>query len=370
MKRVFALQGEAVVRDVPEPTLRPGEVLVDTAYSTVSAGTETLILRRSRENPGVDEEYPGSQPHWPKIREGRPGSTLPRPGHGEAISLGYSASGIIRAVGEGVTDLTPGTAVACSGSQCAHHAQVIAVPRSLVTPLPVGVGLRQGSFVTLGAIATEALRKADVRFGETVVIYGLGLLGLLAAQIASAAGLYVIGLDIDPSRLELGRRLGIASCHDPRRDGVDDRIREGTNGFGADAVLLCAVTASSEPLNHALRLCRQRGTVVGVGVFGMTIDRSSMGGNDATIKQSIAYGPGRYDPSYEEDGIDYPIGLVRWTERRNMEHFLRLVAEGRVDVTALTPDPIPIADAPLGYSLLQGENRPPTVQFAHRDGNG
>ncbi len=366
MLRVFAQLGEPVVREVGEPEVRPGEVLVDTAYSTVSTGTETLILRRSRENPGVDEEYPGSNPRWPKIRDGLVGERFPRNPEVElGTSLGYSASGVVRAVGEGVTDVAAGMTVACSGSQCAHHAEVIAVPRNLVSVLPDGVSLRQGAFVTLGAIAVEALRKADVKFGETVVIYGLGLLGLLASQIARAGGLYVIGMDIDPNRLELARTLGFPHVFDPRDAATDGRVRDLTGGFGADAVLLGIVTDSNDPLNHALDLCRQRGTVVGVGVFGMTIDRSRMGGNDVTIKQSIAYGPGRYDPRYEEGGVDYPIGLVRWTEHRNMAHFLRLLAEGAVDVSLLAPEPILIADAPQGYALLAGPDRPPTVQFRH-----
>ena len=367
MLRIFAELGAPVVREVGEPEVRPGEVLVDTAFSTVSSGTETIILRRSLENPGVDEEYPGSDPHWPKIRDGLAGHAFPRnPEGGAGVALGYSASGVVRAVGEGVLDIVPGMRVGCSGSQCAHHAQVIAVPRNLVTVLPDSVSLRQGAFVTLGTIATEALRKADVKFGETVVVYGLGLLGLLASQIARAGGLYVIGLDIDPNRLELARSLGFTNVFDPRDAATDQRIRELTGGFGADAVLLGIVTDSNEPLNHALDLCRQRGTVVGVGVFGMTISRSRMGGNDVTIKQSIAYGPGRYDHEYEEGGVDYPIGLVRWTEHRNMDHFIRLVAEGAVDVSGLAPEPFPIADAPKGYALLTSSGRPPTVQFSHQ----
>jgi threonine dehydrogenase-like Zn-dependent dehydrogenase len=366
MKRIYAHLGEPVVRDVDEPTVRPGEILVDTAFSTVSAGTETLVLRRSLEYPGVDMEYPGSNPRWPKIRDGAPGSRFPRPAEREFSSLGYSAAGIVREVGEGVLDVVPGMAVACSGSQCAHHAQVIAVPRNLVTPLPEGVSLQQGAFVTLGSIAVEALRKADVRFGETVIIYGLGLLGLLAAQIARAGGLYVIGLDVNPDRLTAARRLGFVEVYDPQDNSTDEHVRNATGGFGADAVLLGVVSESSRPLNHAMELCRQRGKVVGLGVFGMTIDRTSQGQNDVVITQSIAYGPGRYDPRYEEEGVDYPIGLVRWTENRNMTHFLRLLAESKVDLSELAPEPFPIDEAPAGYRLLRSPSRPPTIQFRHQ----
>ena len=364
MKRIYARLGEAVVRDVDEPGLRPGEILVDTSFSTVSSGTESLILRRSVENPGVDEEYPGSEGHWPKIRDGLAGQIFPVPaGTTGDVSLGYSASGVVRAVGAGVVDIFPGMAVACSGSQCAHHAQVIAVPRNLVAKLPEGVTLQQGSYVTLGAIAIESLRKADSRFGESVVIYGLGLLGLLTAQIARASGIYVIGLDVDPNRLKLARELGFEQVYDPNDADTDAAVSAATGGFGADAVLLSVVSESNDPLNHAMDLCRQRGTVVGVGVFGMTIDRARMGGHDVTIKQTIAYGPGRYDPRYEEESIDYPIGLVRWTENRNMALFLRLLADSKVDVSGLAPSPMSVLDAPAGYALLKGRDRPPTVQF-------
>jgi threonine dehydrogenase-like Zn-dependent dehydrogenase len=365
MKRVFAQAGQPVVRDVEEPSPRAGEVLVDTHYSTVSSGTESLILRRSLAAPELDQEYPGSDPHWPHIRDGAAARLLPRPAVPGGIALGYSAAGVVREVGEGVRDIVPGMRVACSGSQCAHHAQVIAVPRHLVAPLPDGLSLRQGAFVTLGSIAVEALRKSDCRFGETVVVYGLGLLGLLAAQIAKAAGLRVVGFDINPRALALARELGVPDVHDPRESAADEAVRRGTGGFGADAVLLTAVNESSEPFNHALNLCRQRGVVVCVGVFGMTIDRDRLAANDVSIRQAIAYGPGRYDPSYEEDGVDYPIGLVRWTENRNMAYFLDLLAEGRVAVLPLAPEPIPIAEAPRGYALLAGPDRPPTVQFRH-----
>ena len=237
------------------------------------------------------------------------------------------------------------------------------MPRNLVAKLPEGVTLQQGSYVTLGAIAIESLRKADSRFGESVVIYGLGLLGLLTAQIARASGIYVIGLDVDPNRLKLARELGFDQVYDPNDADTDAAVSAATGGFGADAVLLSVVSESNDPLNHAMDLCRQRGTVVGVGVFGMTIDRARMGGHDVTIKQTIAYGPGRYDPRYEEESIDYPIGLVRWTENRNMALFLRLLADSKVDVSGLAPSPMSVLDAPAGYALLKGRDRPPTVQF-------
>jgi threonine dehydrogenase-like Zn-dependent dehydrogenase len=364
MKRVLALHGQPTVVELDEPELRTGEVLVETDYSTVSTGTEQLILRHSLTSPGSDDEYPGSEPSWPKIRDGQEPLTLPRPPISGYASLGYSAAGTVRAVGPGVGDLRPGDRVACSGSQCAHHAEVIAVPRNLATPVPDGLGTREAAFVTLGSVAMESLRKADVRFGETVVIYGLGVLGLLAAQIAQASGLYVVGLDIDENRRALADQIGLTAVGHP--DEADSMVAGATHGFGADAVLVGVVSESDRPFNHALELVRQRGTVIVLGVFGMSVDRAGLGRNDATVKQTIAYGPGRYDPHYEEGGADYPIGLVRWTENRNMQHFLRLVAEGRVDVLSLTtPEAFAVDDATSAYAQLQRDPKPPTVQFAY-----
>ena len=363
MRRIFALHGQAVIRDVATPTLRFGEVLVRTHYSTVSSGTESWILRKSIDDDAKDEEYPGAQPYvYPNIRGGIRGPLEPRRPEPGLISLGYSLAGEVIEVGEGITDLAVGDLVACSGSQCSHHAEVVAVPRNLVARIPEGVSVADASFVTLGAVAEEALRQTHCAFGETVVLYGLGLLGMLAGQIAQAAGLYVIGLELDPRRLALARELGIHDVHDPRGVDLVELVRSRTDGFGADAVVLGVVTDSNEPVNTALALCRQRGRVVGLGLFGMDIERQGMW--DRTYVQAIAYGPGRYDPSYEESGVDYPIGLVRWTENRNQGHFLRLLADGKVRTAPLAKG-YAFDDAPDAYRVLQSPERPPTVQFAY-----
>jgi threonine dehydrogenase-like Zn-dependent dehydrogenase len=363
MRRIFAKGGHAIIDDVEVPTLRRGEVLVRTAFSTVSAGTELWILRKSAEGDAKDEEYPGDTP-WvdPNIRGGILHAEKPRrpvPGH---ISLGYSLAGVVEAVAPEVTDLQPGDPVACMGSQCAHHAEVVAIPRNLCVPVPDGVSLDRAAFVTLASIAEEALRRCSIAFGETVVLYGMGLLGLLAGQIAQAAGYYVIGFDIDARRLEQARGFGILDVHDPRGLDPIELVRSRTGGFGADAVVLGIVDDSSEPTNVALRMTRQHGRVVGLGLFGLDVQREYL--SDRLLMRSIAYGPGRYDPEYEEASVDYPIGLVRWTENRNAQHALRLMAEGKLSVAGLAA-PIPFPEAPRGYALLQSPERPPTLQFVY-----
>ena len=269
------------------------------------------------------------------------------------------------AVPGNVTDIQVGDLVACSGDQAAHHAERVAVPRNLLTKVPEGVRPEQAAFVTLGTIATHALRRTGCFFGETVVVYGLGLLGLLTVQIAKSAGIYVIGLDIDSRRFDQARGYGALAVINPREHDATSAVNAATNGFGADAVILSVFTESSEPLNHAFDLCRQRGTVVGIGAFGMNIARERMFARDVTLLPSLAYGPGRYDHIYEEGSVDFPIGYVRWAENRNMEAFLRLIAEGKVEVDSLAPIHVPIEEAPSAYELLRSPERPATVLLTY-----
>jgi len=212
----------------------------------------------------------------------------------------------------------------------------------------------------------HSLRRANCQFGETVVVLGLGLLGLLALPVARVAGMYVVGIDPDEQRRGLAASLGANEVIAPETGAAVDLVRRYTRGFGADAVLVTAATDSSEPLNLGFDLCRQRGAVVGVGLFGMSIDRARMFGADVSFYPSVAYGPGRYDPIYEEGGVDYPIGYARWTENRNMEAFLRLVAERQLSVDPLAPLHVPFAEAPAAYQmLLEQPQRPPTVVFEY-----
>jgi threonine dehydrogenase-like Zn-dependent dehydrogenase len=255
--------------------------------------------------------------------------------------------------------------VACSGSQSAWHAERLAVPRNLVVPIPAGVALDAAAFVTLGAIATEACRKSGLHFGETLAVTGVGLLGLLATQIARSAGYYVFAIDIDDGRLNTARGVGANWSANPLRDDVAALVRAETAGFGADGVLLTVATESSEPFNQAFDIVRQRGTVVAVGQFGMNIERQRWFHNEANLVVVLAYGPGRYDPVYEEGNVDLPIGLVRWTENRNMAHFLRLLAEGAVDLQPIAPRRFPVEQAPDAYALLMSSERPPTVMFSY-----
>lgn len=367
MKRVFAVGGKPVVLDVPEPELRKNEVLVAPIYSAISVGTETGIIRGSDPATPETDIFKAAAPPRPKLRSNgvRWDGDEPRKEEPGRYHLGYGLAGRVLAVAENVTDIQVGDLVACSGDQAAHHAERVAVPRNLLTKVPEGVRPDQAAFVTLGTIAMHGLRRTGCSFGETVVVYGLGLLGLLTVQIARSAGIYTIGLDIDKRRFEQALGYGALAALNPRETDTTAAVHAATNGFGADAVILSLFTESSEPLNHAFDLCRQRGTVVGIGAFGMNISRERMYARDVAFLPSIAYGPGRYDHVYEEGSVDFPIGYVRWAENRNMEAFLRLIAEGKVEVDSLAPVRVPIEEAPAAYDLLRSPDRPPTVLLTY-----
>ena len=369
MKRVVVTGGQVEVLDLPAPELRRGEVLISTAYSAISVGTEMWLINGSTDPAFVNHEYPAEPPSWPKTRSPiRRDHPMPRRPDPSFISLGYSLAGRVLAVDDTVSDLAPGDLVAASGSQCAHHAEVVAVPRNLVAKLPVGVELHDAALVTVGSITIEALRATRCQFGETIVIYGMGLLGLLAGQIGRSAGFRIIGVDISDAQLALAKQMGVEHVINPRNVDATSAVRELTDGFGADAVVLGVKSDSSEPLNQSFDMCRQRGTVVGQGLFGMDIDRGRFFRNQINLVPSVGYGLGRYDPVHEEGNEDYPIGLGRWTGNRNQQYFLEILRQGALETALIAPHHVPIERAPEAYDMLRRPDRPPTVIFRYGGG--
>jgi predicted dehydrogenase/threonine dehydrogenase-like Zn-dependent dehydrogenase len=262
---------------------------------------------------------------------------------------------VVREVGAEVQDLRPGDRVVAAGSDYAHHAERIAVPRNLVARVPEGVELRAACFATVGAIALQGVRRASPQVGETVAVIGLGLVGQLAAQILGAAGCRVIGLDPREDRLALaaeGNPAWLAGCTQPAE--LESAVLAASAGAGADAVLLCAGTASSEPANLGLRVVRQRGRIVVVGAVGMELERDPFYRKEVEFTISCSYGPGRYDPTYEEGGLDYPIGFVRWTENRNLGAFLDLAARGRIAPDRLVAGEHALQEAPAAFEAARG----------------
>jgi predicted dehydrogenase len=361
MKQVFqdARSAEITVAEVPAPKLLSGCVLVRTAASLVSAGTERAssefagknLLQKARMRPDLVREV------LSKIsRDGLVATvSAVRSRLDQPSALGYSSAGTVVAVGEGVADLNPGDRVACAGAGHAVHAEFACVPRLLVARIPSeAVTFDEAAFTTVGAVALHGVRNADVKLGDTVAVIGLGLLGQLTVQILKAAGCRVLGMDISAERAELAARLG-ADAVSTSSAGFLDLCMQRSGGHGVDAVLIAAQTASNDPLNLAGAVARSRAVVVAVGTVAMDIPRRSFYEKELDFRVSRSYGPGRYDAAYEQKGIDYPIGYVRWTETRNMEAFLMLLADRKLDLDPLITHRFPIARAHAAYDLITGK---------------
>jgi len=363
MKQVLLGQGGVRVEEVPAPQVEPGTVLVRVGHSCISVGTEMSGVRES------------NLPLWKRAMR-RPAQVkrlvevVATEGVARARALvetrlaalhptGYSASGTVIEVGAGIDDLVPGDRVACAGAQSAHHAEVIRVPRNLVVPVPDSLGEDVASTVTLGAIALQGVRRAQPTLGETFIVIGLGLLGQLTQQILQANGCAVVGIDLDRRRIERARGNGLAvGVHPDDGDAVEQVMRL-TGGVGADGVILTAATPSSEPASQAFRMCRRKARVVVVGDIGLALERADIYAKELDFLISTSYGPGRYDRTYEEAGLDYPLAYVRWTENRNMAAYLKLLADGKLRVDGLVDGVFPLDRAGDAYGALGGEGEKP-----------
>jgi predicted dehydrogenase/threonine dehydrogenase-like Zn-dependent dehydrogenase len=363
MKQVFqgARSAEISVVQVPAPKLLAGCVLVRTAASLVSTGTERAstefagknLLQKARMRPDLVRDVLN------KI--GRDGlfSTVSavRTRLDQPAALGYSSAGTVIAVGEGVTGINPGDRVACAGAGHAVHAEFACVPRLLVARIPSEtVSFEEAAFTTVGSVALHGIRIADVKLGDVVAVIGLGLLGQLTVQILKAAGCCVLGMDISSERADLALRMGAdAAC--TSASAFQDLCLQHSGGQGADAVLIAAQTASNDPVNLAGAVARNRAIIVAVGTVAMDIPRRTFYDKELDFRISRSYGPGRYDSAYEQKGIDYPIGYVRWTETRNMEAFLKLVAGRKVASQWLITHRFPITRAQSAYDLIMGKTQ-------------
>ncbi|MDP9346103.1 MAG: bi-domain-containing oxidoreductase [Actinomycetota bacterium] len=346
--------GRIKVLDLPEPALSPETVLVDVRASLLSAGTERMkvqagqqsLVAKARARPDqVRQVLEKAQRDGVKDTVQTVRSRLDQPS-----SLGYSAAGVVIAVGARVPGLQPGDAVACAGAEYAVHADVVRVPANLCARVPEGVSFEDAAFTTVGSIALHGVHQAEGRLGERVAIIGLGLVGQLCGQILRAAGCEVAGVDLAPRAVDSALRNGAIdvgyarSALDAKHLPLDVGDRDG--------VIITAATTSDDPVVLAAELCRDRGRVVIVGHVGMTLPRGGYYGKELELRLSRSYGPGRYDSSYEEHGVDYPIGYVRWTEQRNMSAVLGLIANRRINVDTLVSDRLPVERAPEAYERL------------------
>ncbi len=367
MKQVVQSVGNGRLRvvEVPTPTAGPAEVLVSTRRSLLSTGTEKAVrelasaslLDKAKARPDQARQV------LKKAKSDGIRSTLQavRTKLDEDMPLGYSAAGVVIEVGTSVTGITPGMRVATAS---AGHASVQIVPSLLTVPIPDGVSDEAAAFGAVAAIAMQGLRKADVQFGGTIAVVGLGLVGQLTARMAIAAGLKVIGVDLREWTIELVRQEGAVGLVESGQDTTDSILTE-TRGRGVDAVLVTASTKSSGPVMAAVDRVRDSGVVVVVGDIGLELQRTPFYMKEVDLRFARSYGPGRYERTYEEHGIDYPIGQVRWTEGRNIEAYLDLVAGGRLKVDDLVTHVFDIDEAEKAYATIAADPNALAVQFSY-----
>ncbi|HPQ65722.1 MAG TPA: bi-domain-containing oxidoreductase [bacterium] len=363
MKQIVQIYktGELKVEEVPAPLCRAGRILVETRSSLISAGTEKSGLALARKSlAGKARSRPDlvrkviDKARTEGLAEAYRQSLarLDTP-----VALGYSLAGTVLEIGAGVRGFRPGDRVACFGAGFASHAETVCVPANLTVPIPDRLDFDEAAFVGLGAIALHGSRLLKTTLGESAAVVGLGMLGLISAQILAAAGCRVEGFDPDPSRIELARSLGIEAF--AGAGDFEAAVRSGTAGRGADGVAVWAAGGGSAPLELAARVCRKQGTVAVPGLVGLEVPRDLFYEKELSLVVPRSAGPGIYDPEYEERGRDYPAGYVRWTARRNLEEFLRLAADGRVEVGPLVTHRFPIDRALEAYDLIGGKRSEP-----------
>nr|WP_237439937.1 bi-domain-containing oxidoreductase [Amycolatopsis rubida] len=358
--------------DVPVPACKPGGVLVRSQYSLISTGTEMMkvseagmsLLGKARSRPDQVAKVMqsvatnGLAATYRKV-SGKLDSYTP---------LGYSLCGVVEQVGEGIDDVVVGDLVACAGNEHALHSELNWVPKNLYAKVPAGLSPRQAAFATVGAIAMQGVRRGEPQLGDLTLVIGLGLIGQLVVQLLVANGARVVGVDPDAQRCELARELGALACGHPASGEIDQAVAELSGGHGVDQVYLAAGGASNDPVELAARLARDRGRVVDIGKISLNLPWNAYYEKELDVRFSRSYGPGRYDPAYELAGRDYPIGYVRWTERRNLECFLDLAARGRLDVTPLISHTADFARAVETYRALnEGELKAVAVLFRYPD---
>ncbi|MBN2386424.1 MAG: bi-domain-containing oxidoreductase [Anaerolineales bacterium] len=350
--------GKTTIEEVPVPTPRPGQALVRVAASLVSAGTERMLVEfagkslvgKARSRPDLVRQV---------LDKARREGLIPTVQAAfnrldQPMALGYSSAGTITALGAGMDSFQVGQRVACAGGGYAVHAEYNLVPRNLLTPLPESVDFESAAFTTLGAIALHGFRLAEAQIGETVVVIGMGLLGLLTGQIAAAAGCRVLGIDLDPGRIALAAALGLEAVN---RERAEEAARAFTANRGFDCLIICADTPSADPVELAGAIARDRARVVATGAVGLSLPRKAYYEKELSFINSRSYGPGRYDAAYEESGQDYPIGYVRWTEGRNFQAIVDLMADGKLRARPLVTHRFPIERAPEAYQVITGKSK-------------
>jgi len=354
--------GKMELSEVPVPALSKGRILVRNHFSAISAGTEAGKVSLARQG------YLGKARKKPKqmkqvydtLKEEGITSTLNKVMNKlDSLSpLGYSTAGHVIDISEQITSFKVGDYVACAGGNLANHAEVISVPENLAVHVPKTISMSDAAYTTIGSIALQGVRQADLRLGESCVVIGLGLIGQLTVQILLASGVKVIGVDIDPDSVELALKSGIDLAY-KRGDGREEKsIIEYTGGVGSDAVIITAATSSLDPVEFAGTILRKKGRVVIVGSVPTGFSRDNYYNKELELKMATSYGPGRYDQKYEDKGFDYPIAYVRWTENRNMQTFIELIRTKKIDLGKLTSHTFSFNKSLEAYDMILAKKEP------------
>jgi predicted dehydrogenase/threonine dehydrogenase-like Zn-dependent dehydrogenase len=355
--------GEMLVQEVPAPQLGKSMILIRNHYSLISAGTESSTVKAARKSLiGKAQERPQQvkQVIDTLIQQGPVQTYRAVTKKLEAYSpLGYSSAGEVIEVGDDVAGFSKGDMVACAGVGYAIHAEIVSVPQNLVVKLNKDTELKNAAYNTLGSIAMQGVRQADLRLGESCAVIGLGLLGQLTCLMLKASGVRVIGIDVSSSAVETARQNCTDLALTRNANGIEEQINQFTNGIGVDAVIIAAATDSLDPINFSGSIARKKGKVIILGAVPTGFERDPYWyRKELELKMSCSYGPGRYDFGYEEKGIDYPVAYVRWTEKRNMEAFQQLIADGVINIDYLTTHVISFKDAPKAYDMILNKTEP------------
>lgn len=355
--------GEMVIQELPMPQLSSGMVLVKNHYSIISAGTEGSTVKAARKSLiGKAKEKPQQVKQVLDVlkKQGIVQTYRTVMKKLDAYSpLGYSCAGEVVDVADDVAEFKVGDFVACAGAGYANHAEIVSVPVNLCVKLEADADLSQACYNTLGAIALQGVRQADMRLGETCAVIGLGLIGQLACLELKASGVNVIGIDISDSAVKTAEIHCTDLAYARNTPGIEDKILDYTGGIGVDAVIIAAATSSLDPVNFAGAICRKKGRVIILGAVPTGFDRDPYYyKKELELKMSCSYGPGRYDMDYEENGLDYPVAYVRWTEKRNMEAFQRLLYSKKINLDYLTTHRFKFEDAPKAYDIVVNHTEP------------
>jgi predicted dehydrogenase/threonine dehydrogenase-like Zn-dependent dehydrogenase len=347
--------GDTELVDVPTPQIKEGHLLIRTLASVVSVGTERMLVdfgkanvfQKARQQPdkvrqAIDKiKTDGIIPTVNAIK-----TKLDQP-----IPLGYSNAGIVIGVGKGVEQFSVGDRVVSNG----HHAEIVSVPKNLCAKIPANVDDESAAFTVIGSIGLQGIRLAQPSLGESFVVTGLGLIGLLTVQLLKAHGCRVLAIDFDENKLKLAEQFGAQTVNLSKDIDPIEQAKQFTHGRGMDGVIITASTTSNEPIQQAAQMCRKRGRIILVGVTGLELSRADFYEKELSFQVSCSYGPGRYDQSYEEKGLDYPLGFVRWTEQRNFEAFLDMIAENKVIIDPLVTKRFSLVEASGAYQALSSD---------------